>query len=282
MSRRGEVIVGAGAAAFVFAVCALAVVVFAGQDAPLRQRGPALSATTTLDPSEVPFGDRITATVDVVTSTPARSVWLQPGFAPYRIERSSRQMLPLSGGRSRVRFTYTLSCLRTACAIRNGQPGRMFLFPAAQVHAGGLQSEADWHRVVVFSRTANDPTPAFRSDEAFVRLPAHPRTHWLVGLAAGLLLFGLSVLPWLLRRPHREQPLDERAHLRAALALALTVSQQVAVERVRAALEDVAVGLERGGRIDQAARVRAVAWSEEDPSPAGVAQLTAQVEQGLA
>jgi hypothetical protein len=282
VSRLRELVLGVLAAAALFAGCAAAVALMVG-GSNVQPRPPALSASASLDPSETLFGDRVTAMIDVLTSAPAGSVTLDPDFAPYRVEQASTHTTRLSDARSRIRFVYALSCLRTVCAIPSGRVARLIQLPSVQVQAGGLQVEATWRPLVVFSRAATDPDPALRSDEAFATLPQPPSTQWLPMLVGGLALVGLAPLPLLLRRRRSERGFEthEPTGLHAALALARTVAHLTGVERVRAALEDVAVALERGGRTASASRVRAAAWSESDPSPA-IAELTAEIEQETA
>jgi hypothetical protein len=55
----------------------------------------------------------------------------------------------------------------------------------------------------------------------------------------------------------------------------------VSVARIRGALEDLASELERGGRTAAAARVRVLAWTEQEPAVREVAALTAAIEREL-
>jgi hypothetical protein len=282
MSRRLEI-----------AAVAVLVLVFAGGisiaalsrgPAGVAPVGPPLQATAAFDSSELLFGDPVHAEVDVVGSAPARSIRLEARFDPYRIESQTRTATPLGAGRAGVRYRFTLSCLRSACSIENGQPGRMFKFPAAQVSAGGLQVEADWKPLVVFNRLLAERRPAPRTGEAFQRLPgSHPRS-WLVGLGAGVLLLVAAVVPFLLpwRQAPRPDSASAHARLREALSCARDVATCVSTARIRAALEDLATELEGGGRLATAARVRFLAWGEQEPAAADVARLTAAIERELA
>lgn len=279
MSRRLEI----GAAVAVAAVFAGGAVVAAltrgGGD---TTAAPALEATASFYPSEVLFGDSVHAEVDVVTSVPARLVRLETNFDPYRVESETRTTIRLSDSRTQTRHRFTLSCLRTACAIEHGQPARMFPFSAAQVSAGGLQVEAVWKPLVVFSRTLAAQSPEPRTDEAF-SLPSHHASGWLAGVGAGVLLFIAALAPFLLprRRPPEPAAPSAEAHLREALSLARNVAASVSITRIRAALEDVATELEQGGRTAAAARVRVLAWAEREPAVGEVAALTAAIEREL-
>jgi hypothetical protein len=243
---------------------------------------PMLSATTSFDPSEALFGDPVHAEVDIVTSVPTRLVRLQTSFDPYRVESETRTAIHLSGSRTETRHRFTLSCLRTACTIAHGQAGRMFAFPAAQVSAGGLQVEAAWKPLVVFTRTLAAQSAKPRTGEAFI-LPSHHASSWLAGVGAGALLLLAAVAPFLLRRrcPLQAAAPSDEAHLRAALSLARDVAASVSVARIRAALEDVASELERGGRTAAAAKVRVLAWAEREPAAGEVTALTAAIEREL-
>jgi hypothetical protein len=278
MSRRLEV----AAAVAVAAVFAGGAVVAApardgGSDAPAA---PMLTATTRLDPSELLFGDAVHAEVDVVTSVPVRLVRLATSFGPYRVESETRTTTPLAGSRTQIRHRFTLSCLRTACAIEQGQPGRVFAFPAAQVSAGGLQVEADWKPLTVFTRTLTARSPTPRTGEAFWLPPHHAASNWPAGLGAGVLLLVAALAPLLLRRRRAVEPAAD-AHLREALVLARDIAASVSVARIRAALEDVASELERAGRRAAAARVRLLAWAELEPDADEVAALTTTIEREL-
>jgi hypothetical protein len=280
MSRRVE-IAAAVALAAVFAVGAVFALLTRGDNN--ARASPMLKATTSFDPSELLFGDAAHAEVDVVTSVPARLIRLETSFDPYRVESETRTTIRLSGSRTETRHRFTLSCLRTACAIEHGRAGRMFTFPAAQVSAGGLQVEADWKPLVVFTRTLAAQSPEPRTGEAF-SLPSHHASSWLAGVGSGALLLIAAVAPFLVPRRRPLEPADRNAeaHLREALSLARDVAASVSVARIRAALEDAASELERGGRTAAAARVRVLAWAEREPAAGEVAALTAAIEQELA
>jgi hypothetical protein len=281
MSRRLEI----------YAAIALAAVFAVGATFALLARGggdsapasAALTATASFDSSEVLFGDAVHGEVDVIASVPTRRVRLGTSFGPYRVESETRTTIRLSGSRTETRHRFTLSCLRTACAIANGQPGRMFAFPAAQVSAGGLQVEADWAPLVVFARTVATKSPQPRTGEAFM-LPSHRAGNWPAGVGVGVLLLVAALVPFLVRRRRGLAPAasNAEAHLREALALARDVAAAVSVARIRAALEDVAAELEHGGRTAAAARVRVLAWAEREPAEGDVDALTAAIERELA
>jgi hypothetical protein len=242
-----------------------------------------LKATASFHSGEALFGDAVRAEVDVVTSAPARLIRLDTSFGPYRVESETRTTIRLSGSRTETRHLFTLSCLRTACAIKHGQPGRMFMFPAAQVSAGGLQVEADWKPLVVFARTLTAQSAEPRTDGAFT-LPSHRASSWPAGIGAGVLLLVAALVPFLLRPRRRLDPAasSAEARLREALSLARNVAASVSVARIRAALEDVASELEHGGRTAAASRVRLLAWAEQEPAAGEVAALTAAIERELA
>jgi hypothetical protein len=280
MSRRLEIAAAVALAAVFAGGAVFAALARGGGGEPAP---PMLKATTSFDPSELLFGDPVHAEVDVVTSVPARLIRLETSFDPYRVESETRTTIRLSGSRTETRHRFTLSCLRTACAIEHGQTGRMFTFPAAQVSAGGLQVEADWKPLVVFSRTLAARSPEPRTGETST-LPPHSASSWRTGLGAGVLLLVAALVPFLLRRRRRPEPAASSAetHLREALSLARDVAASVSVARIRAALEDVASQLEHGGRTTAAARVRLLAWAEREPAAGEVAALTAAIERELA
>ena len=106
---------------------------------------------------------------------------------------------------------------------------------------------------------------------------------WLIGVGAGVLLLVAALAAFLLprRRPPELAAPSAEAHLREALSLARNVAASVSVARIRAALEDVATELEQGGRTAAAARVRVLAWAEQEPAVGEVAALTAAIEREL-
>jgi hypothetical protein len=280
VSRRMEIAAVVSLAAVFAGGAAFAMLARGGDEAPAA---PMLAATTSFDSGEALFGDAVRAEVDVVTSVPARLIRLETSFGPYRVESETRKTIRLSGSRTETRHLFTLSCLRTACAIEHGQPGRMFMFPAAQVSAGGLHVEADWKPLVVFARTLAARSPEPRTGEAFT-VPSHRASSWPAGIGAGVLLLVAALVPFLLRRRRRPGPHASSAEtqLREALSLARDVAASVSVARIRAALEDVASELEHGGRTAAAARVRLLAWAEQVPAAGEVAALTATIERELA
>jgi hypothetical protein len=98
-----------------------------------------------------------------------------------------------------------------------------------------------------------------------------------------VLLLVAAVASFLLprRRPLEATAPSAEARLREALSFARDVAASVSVARVRAALEDLAAELERGGRTAAAARVRVLAWAERRPAAGEVAALTAAIEREL-
>ena len=279
MSRRLEIAVAVAVAAIFAGGAVVAVLARGGGSTPAA---PTLTATTSFSPSELLFGDSVHAEVDVVTSVPADLIRVETRFDPYRVESETQTTIRLSGSRTQTRHRFTLSCLRTACAIAHGQPGRMFALPAALVSARGLQVEAAWKPLVVFPRTLAAQGPQPRTDQAF-SFPTHHGSPWLAGVAAAVLLFVAALAPFVLRRRRTVElaaPSTE-GHLREALSLARNVAASVSVARIRGALEDLASELERGGRSAAAARVRVLAWAEQEPAGGEVAALTAAIEQEL-
>ncbi len=278
MSRRLE-IAAAVALTAVFAGGAVAAALTRGGGTPAA---PMLEAAASISPRVLMFGDSVRAEVAVVTSVPARLVRLKTNFDPYRVESETQTTIRLSDSRTQTRHRFTLSCLRTVCAIERGQPARVFPFPAAQVSARGLQVEAAWKPLVVFSRTLAAQSSEPRTDEAF-SLPSHNASGWLGGVGAGVLLLIASLTPFRIprRRPRELAPASAEAHLREALSLARDVAASVSVARIRAALEDVASELEQGGRTAAAERVRVLAWAEQEPAVGEVAALTAAIEREL-
>ena len=243
---------------------------------------PMLEATSSLSSSELLFGDSVHAEVSVVTSVPTRFVQLETNFTPYRVESETQTTIRLSDSRTQTRHRFTLSCLRTVCSIERGQPARMFSFPAAQVSARGLQVEAAWKPLVVFSRTVATQSPEPRTDDAF-SLPSHHASGWRAGVGGAVLLLvaALASLQFPRRRQHEIAAPNPDAHLREALSLARNVAASVSVARIRAALEDVASELEQGGRPAAAGRVRVLAWAGQEPGFGEVAALTATIEREL-
>jgi hypothetical protein len=279
MSRRLEIAAAVALAALFAGGAVVAALTRGGANTPAP---PALEATASFSSSELLFGDSVHAEVAVVTSLPPRLLRLATNFDPYRVESETQTTIQLSDSRTQTRHRFTLSCLRTACAIERGQPARLFPFPAAQVSARGLQVEAAWKPLVVFSRTLAAQSRDPRTEEAF-DLPSYHRRGWRAGAAAGVLLLIAALASFLLprRRAHDHSAPRAEAHLREALSLARNVAASVSVARIRAALEDVASELEQGGRTGAAERVRVLAWAEQEPAVGEVAALTAAIEREL-
>jgi hypothetical protein len=280
MSRRLEIAAAVALAAVFAGGAVVAALTRGGANTPAP---PALEASASFSSSELLFGDSVHAEVAVVTSVPSRLIRLATNFDPYRVESETQTTIRLSDSRTQTRHRFTLSCLRTACAIERGQPARVFPFPAAQVSARGLQVEAAWKPLVVFSRTSAAQSREPRTDEAF-DLPSYHERGWLAGAAAGILLLLIAALAPFLgprRRLHEHAAPRAEEHLREALSLARNVAASVAVARIRAVLEDVASELEQGGRTAAAERVRVLAWAEQEPAVGEVAALTAAIEREL-
>src|SRR5207253_2506134 len=75
-----------------------------------------LSATATLSPRTLSFGDRLSARIDLLVNprlVDLASVRLQPHFAPYRVD--SANVRRRTGGGTLISYSYALECLSPAC-----------------------------------------------------------------------------------------------------------------------------------------------------------------------
>lgn len=305
-----RIVLAAGAVALVGALCAALVVVLALDRGGARGAGPVppedgLSATASLDPRIVLFGDTVTARVDVVLDRSAievDSVRVAWAPAPWRHVRPPERTVETDGPVAHIRTTYLLSCLTRECAP--ARETEEIAFPAARVSypeggsAGPTRVAAEWPSLLVHSRLGEldadrrDALAApWRAD--FVSLPAvsyrvspGASIAVLVGLAA--LLFAIAAVvtyrawPRPVPEPEPEPPPPPVASaLEQALALLESPVAMNGNEGRRRALELVADEVERVGDLELALAARALAWSPDAPEVPATRALATRLRDRL-
>ncbi len=280
----------------------------AAGDLPL---GREISTRTSLLPSVHLFAEPVVARLDVVVDRdrlePGR-VRPQTAFLPYEIvgrvvrEREDR------GRFTRLRYEYTLRCLRIAC-IPELDPGaiagdaesgrgerRTFDLPPARVLYDEPVGEtrvlrtAGWPTLESASRIIPKDVPSFgfvfRTSVAPLPEPDYRVPPALLGagfLAGALALLALPVglgVGWLRRRrppPPVEEP--ELPPLERALRLVEWARESENGDERREALEVLAVELETAQKPELAVSARALAWSSAAPSPESAESLVTSVRE---
>jgi hypothetical protein len=300
------------AAALVVLACAGCTV---GGDAPALPAGRAILATPSIAPSVHVFGDRVTATLDVVVDAskldPDR-VQLTPRFFPYERVGDVRVERKDYGDVTRLRYTMQLRCLgplcipsRLASAAGPQEPGRgerkAFRFrPSFLVYdqqpRDRLLQVVRWPTLEAVSRInetqfglAQAGAGQFAFRAGYRPLPG---ITWLLNPMLVVLLLALAALvlltpaALLARRAYLErraaaepEPEPELEPLERALRLVEWSQDRPDGEDRRRALEALAEELAtvESPLADDA---RALAWSPSSPSPHGATHLVARVREG--
>ena len=270
------------------AVVAAAFAVFIRWDDE-RPAAQDVTASTSLAPLAVLFGDAVRAEVDVVLD-PKRvdpdSVLVSVDFgslegpalvAPERFE---------SGRSTHVRFRYDLLCLRQDCRPRRGKH-EVKVVPAVVryrlVDGRTRTLRAEWPApVVIASRLTAEgsarPVWRVREQPPPVSYRVRPTVVAAVGYSIAALLALAAVLVIALEavafaRRRRSDPLAGLAPLERALALLAKAVADGGTARQRRALDRLARELRRAGDEELAADARRLAWSRARPERERVAHL---------
>ncbi|HXF97704.1 MAG TPA: hypothetical protein VNJ46_03710 [Gaiellaceae bacterium] len=298
---RGRVRLVLGLAGLVLAAAVAALLV--RETGGGRARLAAVEVRAEVSPRAVLFGDTVRARVDVfldAEKVDPRTVRVAARFAPWQpVGPPERERLE-AGSLTRVRTTYHLRCLASACA-----PGNRSLhvrLPAGRVLYGrggpGERIAVHWPPVVVYTRVdpalLEGPNPLAAPWRAeLTSLPdvsyrAPPAALAALALAAGAcLLAAAAVLAYgLLPRPAPvvvETPPPPRAltPLERALALLEAPDRADGVADRRRALELIAEEAAGWGDTELARTARVLAWSESSPDAAAAGSLAAAVRARL-
>jgi len=289
----GTALAGAAIAA---AVVAIGVAEGWWQGASAPEPSAAISTQASLSPGAVQFGDRLTATAQVVVD-PARvvpaSVRLVPHFLSYRVAAAVRE-LHHAGGLAKLSYTFRLECLTAGCAP--GRPQVALQFPPARLvfrTRGGAQGHraVAWPTITVASRLDDadradpgghlradaTPPPASYSVSPDALVDGLVAAAGLLVLAAGgllLLAFRRTASPVPAPTPPRRPPLEEVMALVRATALNGGSS-----ELRRLALQRLARELRRSERDELAEGAGRLAWSDGAPSADATGALVDEVER---
>jgi hypothetical protein len=274
----------------------------------------ALSASWTLSPSSMLFGDtvqvRVEATIDRRRLDPNR-LRLETNFKPYERIGPRRVTRKDVSHYTHLVYRVDLRCVITECAPDAGAQQRFSLLPGRLVYRGrpkgGGRSPSlplDWPSIVVVSRIDPidlqrrargigrgnrqinvQPLPPWRVDSQLlpVSYGVRPSAAFWISLVGALMLIGAATLllrpylpaPAFLRRT-RLEPLP----LERAVAAVESARASGAEDGERKALELLGAELLRSGEIQLAESARALAWSQPDPpEPTLMAALTVDVRR---
>lgn len=238
---------------------------------------PVLRAT--LVPRTHLFGESVTATIDAPAGLSVKAA-----FAPYRVlSRTTTR----TG--STVRYRYVLDCLRSACVGPPGGERQVLLPPVSIALPDGKRIVGRWPPLRQASRLAPDDlrNPVVRGDLVQPDRPPARDHRTLVGAllaAAGVLalcgaaLLGLRKLSWRPERFRRDDIRPAASDLDYALMVAGLSAGGGANDR-RAALESLAVALERRRLGDLARQARGLAWSPRPPAGESVRRLAESAQR---
>lgn len=277
----------------------------------------ALSASWSLNPSSVLFGDtlhmRVEATVDRRRLDPKR-LHLETNFKPYEPVSPRRVTRKDVSHYTRLVYRVDLRCVVRDCAPDAGALQRFTLEPGELVYRGRARRGAtpqplrlQWPVIVVvsrldpidlerrargitrFTRGARQinvqPLPPWHVDSQVqaVSYAVRPGTAFWVSVVAALMLIGAATL---LLRPFLPLPAFLRRKrvqtepLEVAVAAVEHARASGREERERKALELLGTELARRGETRLAESARALAWSQPDPpEPALMSALTVDVRR---
>jgi hypothetical protein len=241
------------------------------------QTKPVLRAT--LVPRTHLFGEPVTATIVAPVG-----VTVKTSFEPYRILSRTTTRAGAT-----IRYRFVLDCLRTACIGQPGTERQVLLPPVTLVLPDGKRVVGLWPPLRQASRLApmDRSEPALRGDLAPPDPPPARDRRTLAGIlfaAAGALALGAAtvlgvrklgwrpaLLPWVAPRPATSE-------LDYALIVAGLSAGGGADDR-RAALESLAVALERCSFPDLATQARGLAWSARPPAGDSVRSLAEKAQR---
>ncbi len=295
-------------AAAILAVAAIVAVVLAvglaegwwGGGAQTSHPGPAISATASLSPDAVHFGDPLTAHAVLVVD-PSRvetsSVRFVPQFLSYRVARAARTPSQASG-LTTLAYSFALECLEAGCA-----PGRAqvpLVFPAAVVRyrttsGASRRLSVPWPGITVASRLddAARAEPATHLSAAASPPPVSYRVSpglvvdGLAGAAGLLVLLAGALLLLAVRRP-AAVPAEARAdEALTPLESALLLVREAASDghgpnMRRLALQRLVRELRGSDHGDLAQTAGRLAWSDGEPSAPTALELADRIEAELA
>jgi hypothetical protein len=245
------------------------------------QRGAPVKPTmnATLVPRTHLFGEPVTATIEVPAGLSVKT-----GFAPYRVlSRSVTQH-----GRN-VRYRFVIDCLSSNCVGGPGAEHEIRLPPVTIGLPGGKSFVGYWPPLREASRLAPDDlaSPTLRGDLIEPEGPPAHDHRTLVGilLAVGAALalaaaaaVGLRRLAWRPSPFRRETSRKNPSDLEYALLVTGLAAGGGAGER-RAALESLAVALDRRGLDDLAREARGLAWSPRQPAGESVRRVAESAQR---
>jgi hypothetical protein len=244
------------------------------------------SARATLSSRTILFGDTVEARLDLVVprSMAGTSFSGHPNFLPFQIVSRRVARTALGDGLERISLIYGIACLTQRC-VGSG-PGTKVQFSPASISIPGGTVRATWPTLVEVSRTTGLKFPV--TDGLTAGQVDFPWLHPLDAIDEALAAAGIALVlllgSWLYVR--------RRVRLRAEAAAKQASMLQILLARVEAGLpEDVlyqqrhaldALAVElRHRHIDGSLDVDAerLAWSPEDPDPAEVRALLAEVRR---
>jgi hypothetical protein len=264
---------------------------------------------TALEPSPVVFGQRLTATLDVLVNTKVAdpdTVEQRARFFPFVLVASPRRDEKRDAGVVRVRYSYRLACDSLACLTGSKQE-RMLTLPAASVRYRDREGHArrvtaTWPELRLVSRVGRESP--FRSLTAtstlldlapLLQLPSDvsaptptyrfaPTAGALVLLAAALSALAgalLLVRPVVARWRGKTEAVVQLSPLERALgAVDATARHEPGSAEHREALALLARELRRAGRTELVQPARRLAWSEQAPTAGASRELVTQVRAG--
>lgn len=278
-------------------LAAIAVVAAAGS-AGIAHASPGapLTAAATARSGHVRFGDPVSVSVTVVvdrTAVDARTVRVEPSFAPYVPTGPPHVTRSASGSSETLRYSYVLSCVDDGCLP--GKKPLVVTFPPALVRATSgtrtVTAHAAMPRITVSSRLPAGATasvsPRFLAPRSVppVRYAVSPLllSDLLVAATALLGVAGLALLARelvRLSRDRRRRAAARRTPLEVALAYARQAALRPAPDR-RKAVGFLAETLDDRGDEGLASSADALAWAERPPDSERVLALAEEVETAV-
>jgi hypothetical protein len=272
----------------------LVLVVAALAGAPAATAADSLAVRASVAPRSHLFGDAVTAEVEVVVDrAAARTVRVEPDFAPY-VLLGRPAVTRVDGGDSvELHYRYRLDCLRRVCLP--GETRRRVVFSPVHVRAVIAGQERDatavWPALIVRSRLAPEDVnrPQLRSSVyplGDVSYRVGPGTvFWTLLAAAALFAFAAAALlvhvVHGVRIPWRRSRFERLGPLARALVLVRLAAEIDDPPRRRRALERLGHELEAHGRRELGAEACRLAWSVAAPEKGQVLSLVGRVEAEL-
>ncbi|HZS31528.1 MAG TPA: hypothetical protein VFA37_09745 [Gaiellaceae bacterium] len=247
---------------------------------------PRPSARATLSSRSILFGDTVEARLDlIVPRRLARTTFDgHPNFGPFQILSSHVERADLGGGVERISLRYGIACLSRHCLGTAGTTQVQFSPTSISIPGGSLR--AVWPPLLEVSRAQDvtQPVTDGLDSEPAVFPGLQPRRDTeeaLVAAGASLVvLLAAWVVLRLRARRRRELLARHGSVLQALLARVEAGLPEDIVYRQRHALDALAVEL-RHRHVDGALAVHAerLAWAPEEPAPAEIRALCAEVRR---